>query len=164
MTVSDELSREEKDQLDRSTKKAKTRLGVEEVKGDHHMDHNEDADVTMSVRDEVRDQVKELFPTAMGMSMTRKCISYRDICVGVNGDLQSDMEDMFYNQEEESSSEEEELREEEKEDLLCPEVKLSKEECKKAYQQWKQTLIVKVLGRKMSIRHDLLECGSQVVE
>ncbi|KAJ1385579.1 hypothetical protein SESBI_41542 [Sesbania bispinosa] len=70
------LTGEEKDQLDRSTKKAKN--------------DGASQDIVIVETQECEDGVvaanpEEIFPTSTGEGLKRKPVSYRDACIGING-------------------------------------------------------------------------------
>ncbi|KAJ1418742.1 hypothetical protein SESBI_15679 [Sesbania bispinosa] len=78
-----ELSTQEEDLLDRSTKKPKV---VEEVVQDKEARENAQG---------VQQEGGSLFQTTIGLNLERKTISYKDICLGVNGHNVSE-EDVFF--------------------------------------------------------------------
>ncbi|KAJ1401408.1 hypothetical protein SESBI_28784 [Sesbania bispinosa] len=71
-----ELTSEEMDQLDRSTKKAKTSISQDTVVPDSQ---EEELQEKNSVK------TKELFPTTIGEAVKRKIVSYCGACMGING-------------------------------------------------------------------------------
>lgn len=100
----------------------------------------------------------KLFPTATGMALNKKVVSYADVCLGINGN-------MYDNDSSEDdgplgvdtnceSSDDEVLKDvnEPEEDPLCPVFKVTKEELKEAQQQWRMLLIVNLLGKKVGLR------------
>ncbi|KAJ1411086.1 Ribonuclease H-like superfamily [Sesbania bispinosa] len=111
---------------------------------------------------------------------TRKVVSYKDICLEVNGidhDYQS-LEEEYegwnahdLDESDESIADPDEMDEEnrlaEGLELLCPTVKLSKEEKKGVRIPWKRTLIVKFLGKRVGLRlgdlNKVLEGGPWVI-
>lgn len=83
-----------------------------------------------------------------------KLVSYKDICVGINGnDLgdEDDEEDYINNSGSDAEEEDDELEEGDEEmvpqDPLCPVIKVSKQELKEACKPWKKAIIVKLLGK-----------------
>src|ERR1044072_6199134 len=88
-------------------------------------------------------------------SKTRKPLSYKDICTGVNGgdyeeddvvdNLGSDSDDFFVD-------EEDMVVDNQVVDPLCPIVKISKEELKEACKPWHNVVIVKLLGKKVGMQ------------
>ncbi|KAJ1423868.1 hypothetical protein SESBI_12147 [Sesbania bispinosa] len=138
----DRLSPEEKDNLLRSTKKPKVQEETEETPSPpvQKQAHMGDA----------------LFETNTSMRLRKKVVSYKDIILGVNGDSSEDSGSEGYATEEENESEEISSSEgEEKEkhsgtsDPLCPKVHISNEEHRNACKQWKKSVIIKVLGKKV---------------
>ncbi|KAJ1400591.1 hypothetical protein SESBI_29459 [Sesbania bispinosa] len=71
-----ELTGEEKGQLDRSTKKAKTSISQGTIVPDSQ---EEELQEKNSVKP------KELFPTTIREAVKRKMVSFRDACIGING-------------------------------------------------------------------------------
>lgn len=85
---------------------------------------------------------------------TRKLVSYKDICVGINGNNlgdEDDEEDYINNSGSDAEEEDDELEEGDEEmvpqDPLCPVIKVSKQELKEACKPWKKAIIVKLLGK-----------------
>ncbi|KAJ1393609.1 hypothetical protein SESBI_34793 [Sesbania bispinosa] len=94
---------------------------------------------------------------------TRKVVSYKDFCLGVNDhDYQSSEEEYGgwnahgSDESDESIADPDEMDEEnrlaEGLELLCPTVKLSKEDKKGVRFPWKRVVIVKLLGKRVSLR------------
>ncbi|KAJ1392541.1 hypothetical protein SESBI_35774 [Sesbania bispinosa] len=90
---------------------------------------------------------------------SRKVVSYRDVCIGVNGaeDGYASSESGFdfweENMEDEGDdSEEMEVVEEDNITILCPSIKLSKSERIGACIPWKRALIIKLLGKRVSLK------------
>ncbi|KAJ1416228.1 Zinc finger, CCHC-type [Sesbania bispinosa] len=99
-----------------------------------------------------------LFQTTIGMGMERKLVSYKDVCLGVNGHNQSkDDVELFA----------EGLPDHIEGvsggvvgdsspflgDPLCPVVRLSEEERKAIQIPWKRALLVKLLGKRMGLKY-----------
>ncbi|KAJ1403340.1 Zinc finger, CCHC-type [Sesbania bispinosa] len=89
----------------------------------------------------------------------RKVISYKDVCLGVNGgdDGYESSEKEFYSWEDVDDdvpvdSEEMEIVEEDNFKILCPTVRLTKSERIGACIPWKRAIIVKLLGKSVSLR------------
>lgn len=105
---------------------------------------------------------KELFPTSTRESLKWKLVSYKDVCMGVNGqkyDHLSD-DDLVYVDKSDSNSEEVPGKQDkEGREVLCPVVKITREERKLACEPWKKAIIVKLLGRKIGLRY--LKTGLQ---
>ncbi|KAJ1381927.1 hypothetical protein SESBI_44715 [Sesbania bispinosa] len=81
-----------------------------------------------------------------GLSKERKVVSYKDICLG---------EDKDASDEDTSESEEDDQEMEEDKDSSDEEtaiVKISKEERKEACKPWKNSVIVKLLGRRVGLK------------
>lgn len=95
---------------------------------------------------------RPLFETTIGMKMARKVISYKDVCIGVNGGAVSDEEEFIRKDDGPSDAEEEGPVNHEVEDILCPEVIIEPEVRMHACEQWRQPVIVKVLGKRLSLR------------
>ncbi|KAJ1431333.1 hypothetical protein SESBI_07185 [Sesbania bispinosa] len=155
------VSREEADQLARSTKKAKMEAGVSS---------SEDETVVMETylleNNAATEVSKEA--TTIGMKMERGVVSYRDLCLGKDNMCsedegssdseesdEDDSHDRSYVAEEEdeddTSGEEASLDEENDApigDARCPVVKVSREERKNACLPRKNSVIVKLLGKK----------------
>ncbi|KAJ1406797.1 Zinc finger, CCHC-type [Sesbania bispinosa] len=91
---------------------------------------------------------------------SKKVVSYKDVCLGVNGvDDGYTSSDTGYDFWEESveddgvdGSEEMEVLEEDNMKILCPLVKLSKSERIGTCIPWKRALIIKLLGKKVSLK------------
>ncbi|KAJ1430126.1 hypothetical protein SESBI_07910 [Sesbania bispinosa] len=132
------LSSEEKDNLDRSTKKAK----VEEANPPR-------------LKVEVSN-----YSASTEMEETRRVVSYKDAILGVNGGDQSDSssedEGSFCTEMSEEDSSKDSDNDEEAIDSsidpLCLEVHISDHEYKQACKQWKLSVIVKLLGKRVSLR------------
>ncbi|KAJ1435401.1 hypothetical protein SESBI_04906 [Sesbania bispinosa] len=98
---------------------------------------------------------KPLFETDTSMRLRRKVVSYKDIILGVNGDSEDNSESD--NSEEEEGSEEDAISSSEEEDEhssiqgdpFCPDVSISHEEHRNACKQWKNSVIIKVLGKRV---------------
>lgn len=156
----EEPSREEADQLARSTKKAKM------LEQDSPMEVSVVQETPLETVGGVTDPLGEggdkksdIFPTATGEALRRKVISYADVCMGNNGKRMDESEsedDMFLDSdmEEESSEEKEQAIETEPkdEDPLCPVMKVTKEELRKAQKPWRMSMIVKLLGKRVGLR------------
>ncbi|KAJ1443237.1 Zinc finger, CCHC-type [Sesbania bispinosa] len=137
------LSSEEADILRRSTTKQKPLVEL--------VSHDDDVvDQNTSVT------TKSLFPTATEVSLSRKLVSYKDICLGSKGDDKGVEEDGSEGDSSEQESSESEGSDYEDDfvmfDPLCPVVSLSKEERKRICHPWKRAIIVKLLGRRISLR------------
>ncbi|KAJ1403694.1 Zinc finger, CCHC-type [Sesbania bispinosa] len=143
-----ELSAQEKDLLNRSTKKPKVST-------------LDDAS-TRAVNGQEKPQANvvnggSLFQTTIGLGMERKMVSYKDICIGVNGHNVSE-EDVVFFEEIQGMHNDVQQRVDEHDqgflgDPLCSEVRLSDEERRMISIPWKRSIIVKVLGRKMTLRY-----------
>ncbi|KAJ1427426.1 hypothetical protein SESBI_09679 [Sesbania bispinosa] len=139
-----DLTVQEKDQLNRSKKKPKV---VMEGSSSSRSNPNE----TVPVQ-----PIK--FQTTIGMSLDRKVVSYKDIFLGVNGhNISEDDAEMF---EEDRLLQEQPPVEEGSEgnsaflgDPLCPVVKLTEAERDIIRIPWKRAILVKVLGKHMSLRY-----------
>ncbi|KAJ1382463.1 hypothetical protein SESBI_44240, partial [Sesbania bispinosa] len=91
---------------------------------------------------------------------SRKVVSYKDVCLGVNGVddgyISSDREVNLWEEEDDGlEGEEPDAMEEVEEDnlkILCPTVKLTKSERIGACIPWKRALIVKLLGKRVSLK------------
>ncbi|KAJ1394112.1 hypothetical protein SESBI_34415 [Sesbania bispinosa] len=149
-TVADgnELSAQEKDLLNRSTKKPKVST-LDDVS-------------TRAVNGQEKPQANvvnggSLFQTTIGLGMERKMVSYKDICIGVNGHNVSEEDVVFFKEIQGMHNDVQQRVDEHDQgflgDLLCPEVRLSDEECRMISIPWKRSIIVKVLGRKMTLRY-----------
>ncbi|KAJ1389959.1 Ribonuclease H domain [Sesbania bispinosa] len=91
---------------------------------------------------------------------SRKVVSYKDVCLGVNGvddgycsfEQEYDFWEKMNEEEERAVLEEMEEVEEDNLKILCPMVKLSKEERIGACIPWKRAIIIKLLGKRMSLK------------
>ncbi|KAJ1378290.1 Zinc finger, CCHC-type [Sesbania bispinosa] len=102
-----ELSLEERDLLNRSKKKPKVDEGSPSREeslptGDEDIEQSEGSEQNEESFEESENG--EMFETATGMALKRKMVSYKDVCLGVNGGEHSESSDSDY----EPSSEEEE--------------------------------------------------------
>lgn len=79
-----ELSGEERDQLDRSTKKAKFDGSSQDTVVMESQDFDAEGRVLPNNND------KKVFETATGMGLKRQQVSYKDVCLGFNGGTNSD--------------------------------------------------------------------------
>ncbi|KAJ1377585.1 Endonuclease/exonuclease/phosphatase superfamily [Sesbania bispinosa] len=96
--------------------------------------------------------------TTIGMSLERKTISYKDVCLGVNGHNTSEEDALFFEvcNNEEGTGVHQNNHETDNGflgDPLCPVVRLTDEERIGITVPWRRSLIVKVLGRKMTLRY-----------
>ncbi|KAJ4842083.1 hypothetical protein Tsubulata_009435 [Turnera subulata] len=122
----DALSVEETDQQERSTKKAKRTGERSEVTG-------------MSVEDE-----------RLPSDEPRRKISYKSMLSGRS--TTKGMEDVPVDDGDEYWSEESDPEDEDDEDPYCPTILLSSADKKRIYKRWKNTLIVKLLGKRVGYR------------
>ncbi|KAJ1408028.1 hypothetical protein SESBI_23884 [Sesbania bispinosa] len=87
--VSTPLSQEEKDQLDRSTKKAKTCASQDTVVEETRVivgQENEEVQAEDVCKNSMNGGSTGVpHPTTIGESLRRKLISYKDACIGING-------------------------------------------------------------------------------
>ncbi|KAJ1443649.1 hypothetical protein SESBI_00237 [Sesbania bispinosa] len=143
-----ELSAQEKDLLNRSTKKPKVST-------------LDDAS-TRAVNGQEKPQANvvsggSIFQTTIGLGMERKMVSYKDICIGVNGHNVSEEDVVFFKEIQGMHNDVQQRVDEHDQgflgDPLCPEVRLSDEERRMISIPWKRSIIVKVLGRKMTLRY-----------
>ncbi|KAJ1415939.1 Ribonuclease H-like superfamily [Sesbania bispinosa] len=166
------LSKEETDNLARSTKKQKPSLVEGSVENSRSMEYVSQSDMVVKETQLLENSSspspatvsKELFPTATGMKLTRNLISYKDICMGTNGGVNSDSstpegsDNSSSDSEDDETSEEEDSEDSEDEsylascDPLCPLVKITREEKKSLCVPWKKTLIVKLLGKRIGMK------------
>ncbi|KAJ4847601.1 hypothetical protein Tsubulata_002699 [Turnera subulata] len=124
--VTPEVTREEEDQRERSNKKAKMVLGVE-------------TEGTGAIPD------ARLFHEE-----PRRKASYKTMVAGGSRDAM--MEDVGLEDDEGFGSEASDSEDEEDDDPFCPTIRLSSSDKKRIYQRWKNTLIVKLLGKKVGHR------------
>lgn len=99
--------------------------------------------------------MNELFPTATGESLKRKLVSYKDICMGINGQkhVLSDDEPMIAEERDSGGDENAQGKNLEDRGILCLIVQISRDERKLACEPWKKSIIVKLLGRKFGLRY-----------
>ncbi|KAJ1376676.1 Zinc finger, CCHC-type [Sesbania bispinosa] len=145
------LSSEEEDQLHRSTKKHKQILDVLSPEKSL-VKETQLGGGTQTTNNGEGPRRGEAFPTTIGLSMARKIISYKDVCLGVNGNPSpDDAKYAVY----ESECEDDDISDGKWPlggsvggDPLCPVVNLSPVEKKQIRILWKQAVIIKLLGRK----------------
>ncbi|KAJ1384706.1 hypothetical protein SESBI_42330 [Sesbania bispinosa] len=94
----------------------------------------------------------EMFETATDMALKRRMVSYKDVCLGVNGGEYSESSDSDYEPSSEEEESEGESEDSETENVLCPVVKLSCKERLEAFRPWKKTFIVKLLGKRVGLK------------
>ncbi|KAJ1384393.1 Endonuclease/exonuclease/phosphatase superfamily [Sesbania bispinosa] len=141
----DELSTQEKDQLDRSTKKAK--VGTREDSPETVVHETQPAKRVIPCTRVIQ------FQTATNMGLERKMVSYKDICIGVNGHNQSEEDTELFAA---PDGHEKEGAEDDPHfvgDPLCPVVRLTDVERESIIIPWKRAIVVKVLGRKMTLKY-----------
>ncbi|KAJ1400049.1 hypothetical protein SESBI_29885 [Sesbania bispinosa] len=151
----DELSEQEKDLLDRSKKKPK-------VVGSGRLNDGGPL-VTEKVAVQQTHVPKNVIGGAhvqasTGLVFERKTISYKDICLGVNGHNLSEKDVVFFEEanqykEDGSTGGNKESSGGSMGDPLCPEVRLTDGEREAIRIPWKRSIIVKLLGRRMSLRY-----------
>ncbi|KAJ1392760.1 hypothetical protein SESBI_35587 [Sesbania bispinosa] len=162
---SEGLSPEEKDNLLRSTKKPKVQEESKEVV--MSMESQEVVEtvvletqgetVVLETPSPAKDQAQRgttLFETDTSMRLRRKVVSYKDTILGVNGDSSEDSGSEDCATEDDSDSEEASSTKGEDEksstgDPLCQDVQISGEEYRNACKQWKKSVIIKVLGKRV---------------
>ncbi|KAJ1438407.1 hypothetical protein SESBI_03016 [Sesbania bispinosa] len=156
--MEDDLTTEEKDLLDRSAKKAKV-VTVEE----------DPCSVTLVEETPPSSQSgfpsgtggkapKVQFQTTTGMGMQRKMVSYKDVCLGVNDHNNSDYDNLFPVENDQEKDHVVDNNNNESDgvflgDPLCPVVRLSTEERDMIKIPWKRSIIVKVLGKRTTLRY-----------
>ncbi|KAJ1393807.1 hypothetical protein SESBI_34691 [Sesbania bispinosa] len=138
-----ELSTQEKDQLDRSTKKAKVR--TREDSPETVVQETQAAKSAIPCTRVVQ------FQTATNMGLERKMVSYKDICIGVNGHNQSEEDTELFATADGHEKEGAEDGPQFVGDPLCPIVRLTDVERESIRIPWKRAILVKVLGRKMTL-------------
>ncbi|KAJ1394710.1 hypothetical protein SESBI_33960 [Sesbania bispinosa] len=144
------LSPEEKDNLSRSTKKPKV----------HEEESSYEGIVVMETPpplvEEHIEEPKPLFETDTNMRLKRKVVSYKDVILGVNGGSSGSFEEEDNVSEDDMESDDSISSEEEHHpaqiDPLCPEIFLSKEEHRYACKQWKNSIILKLLRKRIGFR------------
>ncbi|KAJ1425768.1 Ribonuclease H-like superfamily [Sesbania bispinosa] len=150
------LTSEETDILVRSTKKQKQGL-VNNSPTVREVLENESQSTTV-VKETPNMGNATLFPTATSMHLSRKTVSYRDICAGNNGGNEPDgyvESESEYSDSGEDSSDNGNMFDEEllaSWDPLCPIVKISREEKKGICIPWKRTVIIKLMGKRIGFR------------
>ncbi|KAJ1401829.1 hypothetical protein SESBI_28459 [Sesbania bispinosa] len=141
------LTSQEEEQLDRSKKK-----------------HKVDAEPSNSSVVECNGSVPQLgnqtvlFPTTIDIGMERKTISYKDICLGVNGHniCEEDMELFEFEVAQQGDGPGAKGDGDNNDflgDPLCPVVKLTELEIESIRIPWKHSLLVKLLGKRMGLRY-----------
>ncbi|KAJ1413047.1 hypothetical protein SESBI_19978 [Sesbania bispinosa] len=144
-----DLSEQEKDLLDRSKKKPKvTRTG--EPCTAKESDQGKPTPVNS--------HVEVPFQTTIGMGLERKMISYKDVCLGVNGHNTSEEDTLFFDVVDPGNGTEGGNALNDREhgflgDPLCPVVRLTEVEREGIRMPWKRSIIVKLLGRRMSLKY-----------
>lgn len=89
----------------------------------------------------------------------RKPLSYKDIVSGINGRYDDEEDDDFIDNSGSEMEEEEDPMESDndeepvvrEEDPLCPAIKVTKQEIKEARDQWRNVVIVKLVGGKVGL-------------
>ncbi|KAJ1443601.1 hypothetical protein SESBI_00185 [Sesbania bispinosa] len=159
-TTSGDLSEQEKDLLDRSKKKPKVTMEATSC----HETIVEETLLTQTSPVEVESTrvvpCKGVeFQTAIGMGLQRKMVSYKDVCLGVNGHNVSEEDAFFFDAENPMVEEDGGTKGDHAGDNgflgdpLCPVVRLSNEEREMIRTPWKRSLLVKVLGKRMGLRY-----------
>ncbi|KAJ1380290.1 Zinc finger, CCHC-type [Sesbania bispinosa] len=153
MAANTELTKEEVDLLTRSTKKAK--VDVSGTEGEEEI----------AVSEPLLEEKVKLGPQEMPSS--RPLVSYRDICLGEEKELSdSEMSDSSASSDEGSEEDEQDSSDELQESMeddgsdseeetqrpTRPVVKVTKEERKQACQPWKHSIIIKLLGKKVTMK------------
>ncbi|XP_057451938.1 uncharacterized protein LOC130743727 [Lotus japonicus] len=92
--------------------------------------------------------------------LSRRVISYKDICVGINGsNRDEDEEDAYIDNSgsdvdedaEEVEEGDEDMEDNVQQDPLFPVIKITKRELKEACKPWRKAIIVKLLGKKLGL-------------
>jgi hypothetical protein len=144
--VSGEKSEEELDQLDRSKKKPKT------------SDNTQDTVVSETQMMDVLNQ--DSGSRENNEVSQRKKVSYKDICMNFNGggqDHGEPEEEWWFEQDDATDAgdmEDEDPRlnqENTEESLFIPIAKVTKEEIREACNPWKRAIVVKLLGKRLSL-------------
>lgn len=156
-----ELSRQERDQLDRSMKKAKVVTSTQ----DTGVPESPSLDgVDLGATNPMLLKQNAAMDTTIGMPMQRREVSYKDAILQFNGGSQakdvSDDEDWFAPNkefgglEEEGMAEDAAAEDQEEQDrrkILVPMARVTREEIQEACQPWKQSLIVKLMGKRLGL-------------
>ncbi|KAJ1384862.1 hypothetical protein SESBI_42174 [Sesbania bispinosa] len=116
------------------------------------------------------------FQTTTNLGLERKMVSYKDVCLGVNGHNMSEEDLEFFQEVGQEIGWKHKDGDGQGGDLflgdpLCPVVRLTEEERLMIRTPWKRSILVKILGRRMGLKyfhsriiklwkpHALIECG-----
>lgn len=129
-----DLSQEERDLLERSTKKAKAVDETMQAKAQGFKDHHSSRADTMEIEGESQTSKRTFKESLMGY------------------DLEKRNHDRRFNNKDDTASDDEDEQQED-DDPLCPVIKVSREEKIRLRRPWKRTLILKVWGRAVGYNY-----------